>query len=294
MTTTKETKPDFPFFGTGEIAVYVLEELAGAGLVPDLIITAPDRPQGRGLAIAPSPVGAWALARGIETHKPPRIDDETVDMLKERDYPLFIVADYGALIRKAVLDLPQYGTLNVHPSLLPRLRGPSPIRSAILTDERITGVTIMLLDEEIDHGPVIAQKKIPIDPWPPRARDLEEKLAREGGILLAHILPSYIAGDIEPHAQNHDVATYTEKFEKEDGEIDLRDDAYRNFLKIRAYEGWPTAYAYFDREGKRIRVQILDAHMEENRLLIDVVKPEGKREMPYLDFLRSGARPIGS
>jgi methionyl-tRNA formyltransferase len=146
----------------------------------------------------------------------------------------------------------------------------------------------------MDHGPILAQKRVTLDEWPPHAADLEERLAREGGALLASILPAYIAGEIEPHAQNHDIATYTKKFEKEDAEIDLRADAYQNFLKIRAYEGWPTAFAYFERDGKLIRVQILDAHFAENRLIIDTVKPEGKREMPYLDFLRSGARPSES
>lgn len=285
-------KPDFAFFGTGPIAVFVLEELARLGFEPDLIVTAPDKPQGRGLGIAPSPVGTWAAEHHIEALKPSRIDEETISVLKARELPLFIVADYGSLIKRSVLDIPQLGTLNVHPSLLPRLRGPSPIRSAILKNEKKVGVTIMLLDEEMDHGPVLAQKKIAIDPWPPRAAVLEETLARAGGVLLAEILPAYAAGEIEARPQNHDVATYTEKFEKADGEIDLTEDAYKNLLKIRAYEGWPTAYAFFVRDSHAIRVQILDAHVENGTLVIDLVKPEGKREMTYADFVRSGAKPI--
>lgn len=282
----------FAFFGTGAIARRILEELEQSGLSPALTITSPDRPQGRSLQHTPSPVAEWANEHTIETLKPEKIDADVCSNLEARNYPIFIVADYGMLLPKKLLDIPPRGVINVHPSLLPRLRGPSPIRTAILNNEKETGVTIMLLDEEMDHGPIIAQKKISIEPWPPRGSELDEILAREGGKLLAHILPEWLAGTIEAHEQNHDLATYSHMIRKEDGLLNLSDDPYANLLKIRAFEGWPGTYAFFERQGKRIRVQILDAHSEHGRLVIDRVKPEGKKEMDYRDFERSGAKPI--
>jgi methionyl-tRNA formyltransferase len=150
----------------------------------------------------------------------------------------------------------------------------------------------MLVDEELDHGPIIAQKKVNMQDWPPHGNELDELLAREGGRLLVEILPLWIRGEIEARPQNHDLATYCEKFEKSDGLLDLAEDAYKNLLKIRAFEGWPGTYTFFERDGKRIRVQILDAHIEGTKLVVDKVKPEGKGEMLYADFVRSGARPI--
>jgi methionyl-tRNA formyltransferase len=172
------------------------------------------------------------------------------------------------------------------------LRGPSPMRSAILNDEKETGVSVMLMDEQMDHGPLIAQRKVAIEPWPPHGKTLEDRLAHEGGKLLAQILPLWLQGTIQPQEQNHDLATYTKKFTKEDGALDLGADPYQNLLTIRAFESWPGTYAFFERAGKRIRVQILDAHIEGKKLVIDIVKPEGKKEMSYADFLRSGAKPV--
>lgn len=291
MTTTKSAH-NFVFFGTGDIARFVLEELIGAKRYPSLIVTAPDSPKGRGLALTPSPVGILAENLAIPTLRPARIDEETIAALKAAACDAFVVADYGALLKKVVLDIPRRGTLNMHPSLLPRLRGPSPIRSAILTDERTTGVTIMVLDEEMDHGPIVAQRKVILDHWPPRASVLEERLARDGGILLAEMLPLWIDEEIDARPQNHDVATYTKKFEKRDGEINFMDDPYTNMLKIRAFEGWPTAYAFFERDGKTLRVQLIEAHMQGDVLVLDTVKPEGKNVMSYAEFVRSGATPI--
>ena len=170
----------------------------------------------------------------------------------------------------------------------------------------------MLVDVKMDHGPIIAQRKIDIPDWPPRGGDLDALLAREGGRLLAEIIPLWARGEIEAHEQNHDVATYSKMFKKEDGLLDLENgDPYQNLLKIRAFDCWPGTHAFFaprstdstdsprassGQDGeKRVRVKILDAHLENgpstklgvNKLIIDVVKPEGKKEMPFADFQRS-------
>jgi methionyl-tRNA formyltransferase len=289
---TNDKKIRFVFFGTGEIASSVLEELLQAKLVPQIIVTAPDRKQGRGLGLSPSPAAALAQKHGIETIKPERFDDDFFDSLRSKKCDVFIACDYGALLPKKLLDIPEKGTLNMHPSLLPRLRGPSPIRSAILNDEKKVGVSIMLLDEKMDHGPVVAQKEIALPFWPPHGAQLDELLSHEGGKLLARILPLWAQDEIEARPQNHDLATFSKKFTKEDGLLDLRGDAYQNLLTIRAFEGWPGTFAYFEREGKKIRVQILDADVDGGKLVITNVKPEGKTAMSFDAFVRSGAKPL--
>jgi len=278
------TKISFAFFGTSHIAVYILDELEKAGFLPSLVIAPPDKPKGRGLRASPVPARTWAKSHGIPVHT--ELPNE------HAKFDVCIVADFGKIIPKQILELPRRGFLNVHPSLLPRLRGASPIRTAILNDERETGVSIIKLDDEMDHGPLVAQKKVALPEWPIRASKLEEILMREGGRLLAQILPQWIAGEIEAQPQNHDVATYSEILKKEDGLINFRESPRKNLLKIYAYEGWPGTYAYFERAGKRIRVGVLDAHIENDELVLDVVKPEGKKEMRYEDFSRSGAKPM--
>jgi len=292
----KKSELRFAFFGTPQLAVTVLDELASVGLTPSLVVTMPDEKKGRGLSLTPPPVKEWADTHGIPVLQPVVFTDEIIKELKKGSFDVFLVVAYGKILNKEVLDIPRRGSLNVHPSLLPRLRGPSPIRSAVLNDEKNTGVSILLLDEEMDHGPLVAQKPVTIE-WPPRASELEHVLMQAGGTLLAQILPQWVAGHIEARAQNHDLATYSEKIEKEDGLLDLNADAYKNLLRIRAYEGWPSTYAFFERPStrsgqatKKIRVQILDAHLDNAKLVIDKVKPEGKREMSYEEFLRSGAK----
>ena len=285
----------FAFFGTSHIAVYALEALKSAGFLPRLIVTVPDTRRGRGLSLVPSPVALWAEKHAIPTKKPESISDTFIKEFREDPWDVAIAVDYGKILPKTLLDVPRRRFLNVHPSLLPRLRGPSPIRSAILNDDRKTGVSIMLIDEEVDHGPIVAQKKVEIPSWPLGNAELEKLLLNEGGRLLSTIIPEWIAGNIDAVPQNDDLATYSRKIQKQDGLLDLSADGYANLLKIRAYEGWPGTYAYFERGGKpdkrKIRVNILDAHLENERLVIDRVKPEGKKEMAYGEFLRSGVQP---
>ena len=282
----------FAFFGTSHIAVFVLDALETAGLMPQLVVTQEPKPKGRGLEPHPTEVELWARARDLPVAHGP-------EEFASGEWDVAIVVDYGNLLPKQLLGIPRRGFLNVHPSLLPRLRGASPIRSAILNDERTTGVSIMVVTEGMDEGPIVAQKKVTVDPWPLGNSALERMLMQAGGALLAQILPQWIAGEIDAQEQNHDVATYSEKIQKEDGLLDLSADAvpngrqaYQNLLKIRAYEGWPGTYAFFERSGKKIRVGIIDAHIEGTRLVLDTVKPEGKREMPYEEFARSGATPL--
>ncbi len=284
----RQSRSRIGFFGTPRFAVYVLEELVKRGIEPALVVTAPDKPAGRGLALKKSEVKEWAEEHDIDVRTPTslRERDPETDILFNSEWDLFIVAAYGYLIPSDILRLPRHGSLNVHPSLLPRFRGPSPIESAILADEKETGVTIMLLDEKLDHGPIIAQASIAPEPWPIRASILEEILARAGGELLAETIPPWLEGTLTPEPQDDSKATFTKKIEKEDGEIDLLGDAYQNYLKFCAYDEWPGTYFFAARGGKDVRVKIADAEYTEGKFSPTRVIPEGKREMDYTDFLR--------
>lgn len=279
-------KPTFAFFGTPEFATIILSELEMRGYLPAVVVTAPDAPKGRKLIVAPSEVSVWATSRNIPTLKPASLkDSKFAEEISSYQCNLFIVAAYGKIIPKYILDIPEFGVLNVHPSLLPKFRGASPIESAILSDDLCTGVTIILLDEEMDHGPVLAQRERIINNWPPKGSDLTRDLAHFGGALLAEIIPERMFG-LQAFPQDHTRATFTKKIIKEDGKIDLSGDPSVNYKKIRAYDEWPGAYFFAERGGKQIRVRIIDATMSDGKLTITRVIPEGKKEMPYVDFLR--------
>ena len=288
--------PLFAFFGTPHFAVVVLERLEAHGMLPALVVTAPDKPQGRGLVLTPSPAKRWALERGIDVLTPATLRDESiVAELANTQWDVFVVAAYAKLIPKTILDIPRRGCLNVHPSLLPKFRGPSPAVSAILADERTTGVSIMQINEAMDEGPVVAQAKVEIeeaDPpaggWPPRGSVFEELLATEGGNLLAETLPFWVAGEITPEPQDNTQATYTKKFVDTDARLDMDEkslpvgrQAREAFLKIKAFDTGPRAH--FFQNNKRII--ITDAQLRDGKLEILRVIPEGKKEMDYESFL---------
>ena len=283
------TLPSIAFFGTPQIAVWVLEELEKAGVIPNLVVTNPDAPQGRKMLMTPTPISLWAEAHGIETLKPASLRDGAVaEQLRTSGCELYIVSAYGKMIPDSILEIPKYKTLNVHPSILPKLRGASPIRSAILADMNPTGVSIMELTHGMDEGPLLAQKELSIarEKWPLRGAELDELLFREGGALLASLLPDWVKGTITPVPQTGE-PTYCAKITKEMGELNLADDPYQNLLKIRAFDGWPGTYFFIEKNGVRVRVKIVDAELApDGSLKILRVIPEGKKEMAYEDFLR--------
>jgi methionyl-tRNA formyltransferase len=276
----------FIFFGTSRFSVIVLNMLKASGFLPKLIVTAPDRPKGRGLELTPSEVKIWAEKNNIEVLEPENLDSAFLLALRSANCTLFIVASYGKIIPKDVLDMATSGALNVHPSLLPKYRGASPLQSAILADDKNVGVTIMLMDEQMDHGPIVAQEKVEIS-WPPRVDYLEEILGERGGSLLAEILPDVAQHTITATPQNHGEATFTKKIKKEDGEITLDEKlSHENYLKFLAYIGWPGTYFFAEKNGRKIRVLIKDAHFENGVFTPTRVVPEGKKEMSYESFLK--------
>ena len=287
----KRNNPLFAFFGTPRFSVRVLDALEASGFLPALIITAPDKPAGRGLKMQPSPVKTWAEVRGIDVLTPTTLKDEAlVAELANTDWDVFAVAAYNKLIPKNILDIPRHGSLNVHPSLLPKFRGPSPALSAILADERTTGVSVMQMTETMDAGPVVAQARIELEEkdWPPKGSLFEDLLATEGGNLLAEVMPEWIAGTITPEPQDESKATFTKKFSDADAYIGrlslpivLRREA---FLKIQAFDKNPRAY-FMTEKGKRViitEVELTDGVLEILRVI-----PEGKKELLYKEFLRS-------
>src|ERR1035437_8740899 len=289
----------FAFFGSSEFSIHVLEVLKTKEFLPSLIITTPDKPKGRGLVLSSTPVKLWADKNNIPVLDPAKLDDVFIKQYK--GYPwieLFIVASYGKIIPDQIINLPEHKTLNVHPSLLPNYRGASPIQSAIIDDAKDTGVSIIRLDKEMDHGPIVAVENIHFDEWPIYEK-VEEKLGIIGGDVLAKILPDWIEGKIKEGEQDHSRATFTKKIIKEDGLLDPADflplaptdRAYLVFRKIQAYHSWPGAYFFVDKKDassqmvKKIRVKITSASWQDNRLVIEKVIPEGKKEMLYRDFL---------
>jgi methionyl-tRNA formyltransferase len=276
------------YFGTSTFAARILEILIERGQAPLLVVTQPDQPQGRGLVMQPTPVKLLAEKHSIDVVTPETLKAHDIPPeLSNSEWDLGIVAAYGMFIPDSLLALPRRGMLNVHPSLLPALRGPSPIVSAILRDEKESiGTTIILLDSEMDHGPIVAQARVTLDEWPIGAKTLEALLAEQSGELLADAIEPWLTGDIEAEPQDHTAATFTKKISKEDGRLDLSGSAYENYLKICALEGWPGTHFFVQKNGKNIRVKIAGAIYEGGRLAITRVIPEGKKEMTYSEFTR--------
>ena len=278
----QEIRPpmSFAFFGTDEFAVRVLEELRARGIVPRQIITAPDKPKGRHLVLTPPPVKIWAQKHSIGFLQPEKLDEITAKKLRAGSYELFIVVAYGKILPPAIVQMPPHGVLNLHPSLLPKYRGPSPIQTAILNGDEETGTTIMLCDEQIDHGPILKTQSVKLKTQ--NYLELRDELAKLGAQLLAEIIPDWIAGKIKPVPQDDTQATYTKKILKEDGEIKLTDDPELNFRKFRALTPWPGIYFF----ANGTRIKITQARLADSKFVIEKVIPESKKEMSWDAFDR--------
>jgi len=269
-----EIKPlKFIFFGSSEFSVIILKHLIEAGYLPLAIVTAPDQPVGRKQILTPTPVKILALEKNIPILQPKKLDDDfynnVLNSLRQladqgndkKEVDLFIVASYGKIIPKNILDLSKFGSLNVHPSLLPKYRGASPIQAALLNGEKKTGITIMLMDEKIDHGPILSSAKYPISETE-NFLTLHNRLAELGAKLLIATMPNFLAGKIKPIEQNHKVATFCKIIKKEEGEINWQKSAEEIYNQWRAYADWPGVYSQLAVNNKQLTIKFIEINIE--------------------------------
>ncbi|SRR6266508_707575 len=249
------------FLGTPDFAAIPLEALAQDARYQVVgVVTQPDRPVGRSRELQRPPVKQAALRLGIPVLQPETLRDAAiVEQLAALRPDVGVVAAYGEILRKNVLELPPLGYLNIHPSLLPRYRGPTPVHAAILNGDSETGVTVMLLDAKMDSGPILAQRRVPL---PPDARNqpLTNALFSLGAELLVETLPQYAAGALVPTPQDDRQATYCRMLKKSDGVIDWSAPAERIERMTRAYDPWPGAQTTW--RGQPLKILAARAHSD--------------------------------
>ena len=304
------------FFGTPRFAEIILDILIKNNLIPIAVVTAPDKSAGRKKELISSPVKILSQQHKISVLQPINAKSaDFIQQIKQLLPDLIIVVAYGQILPIELLTIPSSGALNMHPSLLPKYRGASPIQTAILHNEKTTGVSIMLMDKKMDHGPLLAQTKINLTlqiTYP----ELTEQLARLGGDLLVRTLPNWLVKQIEPTPQDHSKATFTKLITKQDGQINWSLPAKQIMAMIRAYTPWPSAYTNW--QGQKLTIwqasifstinnkeylpgrifltdqQKLAISCGQNNLIIDELQLAGKNKMASMEFLRGRPQIIGS
>ena len=299
------------FFGSPDFAVPTLDALIDSPYRPVAVATQPDRGAGRGRKLRRPPIAERAAEAGIIVLQPSRLrDPEAVTEIAALAPDLQIVAAYGQLLPPAVLDAPRYGTLNVHASLLPRWRGAAPVSAAIAAGDAETGATIMLVDETEDTGPILAQRATAIGARE-TAGELSDRLAALGASLLLETIPRWLAGEIEPQAQDAALATRARRVRKDAGRIDWTLPAAQIARNVRAYTPWPGAFT--ELEGQRVRLAAATAETGggapgkvvevggdairvatgEGVLAVERLQRAGKREMSAAEFARGAGHLVG-
>jgi methionyl-tRNA formyltransferase len=304
--------PRVVFMGSPEFAVPSLRLLAEKYPVVG-VVTQPDRPAGRGRVLTPPPVKLLAEELNLPVIQPERLRrPEAMQALRDWAPELIVVAAFGQILRPDVLDLPQYGCINVHGSLLPRWRGAAPIHAALLHGDSETGITIMRMDPGVDTGPMLSQDNLPILA-DDTAGSLIPRMAELGARLLLETLPGYLSGKIQPQPQDDSLATYAPMLKKEDGLLDFSRPAQELANKVRAFNPWPGATMLWQGEPLKIqRAAVLQAGAAgvspgvlciseglpavgtaDGLLVLIEVQPAGKKSMPGKVFLQ-GARGWGA
>jgi methionyl-tRNA formyltransferase len=276
----------YVFFGTPHIAELSLQALAKHNCLPTLIVTAPARPQGRGLHLTETPVATFAHAHNIPVITPEKITPDIIAELQRQDlWDFFLVVGYGKILPQALLDIAHGKVINLHPSLLPYYRGPSPLETVLLSDDTETGVSIMELDAQVDHGPLLAQKRFQLA-QSETITSLTEKSATLGIESFIEALPGYLAGT-PAIAQDDQRATKTRKYTKIDGSIDTLISDWEKWKVFRALgdRGWVHFTA--KRHDSSLTVKIIKASYRHDAFIIEEVIPENGKRQPYPDFLHS-------
>jgi methionyl-tRNA formyltransferase len=240
------------FIGSPEFAVVPLQFLVLSGHKVAAVYTRPDKPAGRGRSPKPTPIKEASLSWNLPVIQVPSFKHPgPVDQLAEFKPEAIVVAAFGQILPPAVLEIPCYGCLNIHPSLLPKYRGASPVAAAILAGDEFAGVSVMRLDEGMDTGPIFSRAKIPILPQD-TASSLTFKLFQIGARMLLQVLADLPGGKWLPEPQNEADASYTREITKEEGQIDWRLPAIDIWRRVRAYQPWPGAYTYW--QGKLLKI----------------------------------------
>ena len=304
------------FMGTPEFAVPSLVKLIENFNVI-AVVTQPDKPVGRKQVLTASPVKKIAEKNQILVIQPEKLRNnlEITEQLKSFNPDLIVVAAYGLIIPKEIIELAKYGIINVHASLLPRWRGASPINHAILYGDQETGITIMEIDEQMDHGRIISQQTVKIE-HNDNAQTLSKKLEAIGGDLLVKTIPDYISGHISPQVQDESLVTYASKLSKESGKIDWNKPAIEIERMIRAFNPWPEVWTIW--QDKKIKIteasvteneaphsdsdtgkvylnnKNLAVYCQKNSLIIKKLQLEGKKEQLASEFLNGHQDFVGT
>lgn len=274
------------FFGTPPFTASFLDMLSEHGYTPSLIVTNPDRPAGRGMTLQSPEPKLWGERHEVSVLQPEKIDADFLDILSKENWDLFIVIAYGKILPEALIRMPKYGTINLHYSLLPKYRGATPVESAILWGDAVTGITIQQMRFKLDSGPILMQQELVIDPTD-TTPSLREKLNTEALGMFPTVLEKIFNETTSPQEQSEEGASHCKKINKEDGEIKLEDEATLNDRKYRAYYGSIGTYFYAYKNGERIRVKIIAAHLDRGTFIVDEVIPENGKRMDYKTFLSS-------
>ena len=300
------------FMGTPEFAVPCLQKLIDCGHEVTGVFTQPDKPQGRKMILTPPPVKELAIANGIPVYQPVKMRDGTaLEMLKEANPELAIVVAYGKILPKEILEFPKYGCINIHASLLPKLRGAGPIQWSVINGFEKTGVTSMQMDEGLDTGDMLISREIEIGEND-TAGDMHDKLSVIGAEVLEETINALIAGELKPEKQNHDEFTYAPMLSKELSPIDWNAPASEVHNKIRGLSPWPSATAVLGGKKVKIHKSILVSDSGKaageiiesgKRLVVSCgdgkcieilnLQAEGKKAMSAADFMRGNAVNIG-
>ena len=301
------------FMGTPDFAVGALRSLHEAGHEIVLVVTQPDKPKGRSKLYVPSPVKEEALRLNVPVFQPDKIRlSENVEELKKYEADVFVVAAFGQILSKEILEMPKYGCINIHASLLPEYRGAAPIQWVILRGEKKTGVTIMQMDEGLDTGDMLLKEEVEITDED-TADSLHDKLSELGASLIVKALPLLEKGELKATCQSEGEHFYAKMIKKEDGAIDFNDDAKSLALKVRGFWSWPAAfallndnfvkicaaYAIDDESGMnpgevcRVEKEAIYVQTGKGELVITKIQIQGKKAMPVKDFLLGKKISVG-
>ncbi len=306
------------FMGTPSLAATLLSALITRQYNIVGVVTKRDSPAGRKKEIAENPVKTAALEQKLPIIQPEKIDSFAIEHIRAWKPDLIVVAAYGKILPQAVLDIPGFGCVNFHPSLLPKWRGAAPIQNAILAGEKMSGVTIMLMDQGMDTGDILKQVPVPIAP-DDTTLTLTEKLVATGTTLLLETLPLWVKRQITPIKQEEKEATLCQMIERQDGHIIWTDDAESIYNRYRALSPWPGVFTYWRKNGELIRMKLITLSCQKYNtrvsqplgkvfeigekigvqtttgiIFLEEIQLEGKSPMPIDEFLRGNSSLIGS